>query len=50
MIVEVAISPTDVDQVRKGQSARVRFSSFNLASTPEINGKVIYTNEMTPER
>lgn len=42
MIVEVAISPSDVDQVRKGQVARVRFSAFNLASTPEIDGKVAY--------
>lgn len=42
MVVEVAISPSDVDQVRKGQLARVRFSSFNLSSTPEIDGKVAY--------
>jgi HlyD family type I secretion membrane fusion protein len=42
MVVEAAISPGDVDQVVKGQPARVRFSSFNRAATPEISGRVIY--------
>ncbi|HMO67059.1 MAG TPA: HlyD family type I secretion periplasmic adaptor subunit [Novosphingobium sp.] len=42
MVVEAAISPADIDQVRKGQVARVRFSAFNLAATPEIEGKVAY--------
>lgn len=42
MVVEAAISPVDIDQVVKGQVARVRFSSFNRAATPEIAGKVIY--------
>jgi len=42
MVVEAAISPTDIDQVAKGQLARVRFSAFNRAATPEITGKVIY--------
>lgn len=42
MVVEAMISPTDIDQVMKGQIARVRFSSFNRATTPEIPGKVTY--------
>ncbi|MCW1381309.1 HlyD family type I secretion periplasmic adaptor subunit [Novosphingobium sp. KCTC 2891] len=42
MVVEAMISPTDIDQVMKGQEARVRFSAFNRASTPEIPGKVVY--------
>jgi len=42
MVVEAAISPADIDQVRQGQTARVRFSAFNVAATPEIDGKVIY--------
>ncbi|MFD2781439.1 HlyD family efflux transporter periplasmic adaptor subunit [Novosphingobium pokkalii] len=33
MIVEASISPTDIDQVRVGQAARVRFSAFNRAAT-----------------
>jgi HlyD family type I secretion membrane fusion protein len=41
-VVEVAISPNDVDQVRIGQPARVRFTGFNLATTPELIGKVSY--------
>lgn len=42
MVVEAAVSPADIDQVRKGQKARVRFTAFNLATTPEIEGKVAY--------
>jgi HlyD family type I secretion membrane fusion protein len=42
MVVEVAVSPADIDQVREGQNARIRFSAFNLSSTPEIDGKVSY--------
>lgn len=47
LIVESAISPTDVDQVRKGQRARIRFSAFNASSTPEYTGRVIL---VAPER
>ena len=42
MVVEAMIAPTDIDQVRSGQDAMVRFSAFNRASTPEIAGKVTY--------
>ena len=42
MVVEANVSPTDIDQVVRGQSARVRFSAFNRAATPEIPGKVVY--------
>jgi len=42
MVVEVAISPTDIDRVRKGQSARIVFSAFNRATTPQIPGRVAY--------
>lgn len=42
MVVEAAVSPADIDQVAKGQKARVRFSAFNRAATPEINGTVVY--------
>lgn len=41
-VVEVAVSPDDIDQVRKGQTAYVRFTSYNRASTPELRGRVIY--------
>jgi HlyD family secretion protein len=42
MVIEAFISPSDVDQVRTGQHAVVRFTSFNRAATPEIEGRVSY--------
>lgn len=42
MVVEALVMPEDVDQVRTGQRATVRFASFNRAATPEIPGKVVY--------
>lgn len=42
MVVEAMVSPTDIDQVHTGQKTRVRFSAFNLTTTPEIAGKVVY--------
>ena len=42
MVVETMVSPTDIDQVRTDQLARVRFSAFIRAATPEIPGKVTY--------
>jgi HlyD family secretion protein len=38
--VEAKISPRDIDQVQVGQPAMLRFSAFNLRTTPEINGTV----------
>jgi len=37
---EIKISPVDIDQVREGQSARVRLTAFNRNTTPELRGKV----------
>ncbi|MEO5587215.1 MAG: HlyD family type I secretion periplasmic adaptor subunit [Novosphingobium sp.] len=42
LIVEAAIGPTDIEQVRTGQPARIRFTSFDATSTPEVVGKVIF--------
>lgn len=42
MVVQVKIAPGDVDQVRVGQSARVRFSGFNQQTTPEVPGKLVF--------
>jgi HlyD family secretion protein len=44
MVVEARISPADVDQVRIGQGAVVRFSAFNLQTTPELNGRVAHVS------
>ena len=38
LAVEAKVNPHDIDQVQVGQSAVLRFSAFNLRTTPEING------------
>jgi HlyD family secretion protein len=40
LIVEAKAQPQDIDSLRVGQSAVLRFSAFNLRTTPEINGIV----------
>lgn len=40
LAVEAKLSPQDIDQVRVGQTAVLRFAAFNSRTTPEINGKV----------
>lgn len=40
LTVEARIAPSDIDQIRPGQVARLRFSAFNQQSTPELDGAV----------
>ena len=40
LAVEVRIHPQDIDNVRVGQRAVLRFSAFNTRTTPEIDGTV----------
>ena len=40
LMVEAKVNPHDIDKVQVGQSAVLRFSAFNLRTTPEINGTV----------
>lgn len=40
LVVEVKVSPQDIDQVRRGQTVLLRFSAFNQQVTPEIEGSV----------
>jgi HlyD family secretion protein len=40
LLVEAKVSPHDIDQLQIGQSAVLRFSAFNLRTTPEINGVI----------
>ena len=40
LIVEAKVQPQDIDQVRVGQTAVMRFTNFSSRSTPEINGEV----------
>lgn len=40
MKIEFKVAIQDIDQVRLGQSAKLRFSAFNQRTTPEISGVV----------
>jgi len=40
LMVEAKVSPQDIDKVQFGQSAALRFSTFNMRTTPEIFGSV----------
>jgi HlyD family secretion protein len=40
LYVETRIATQDIDKVRIGRPALVRFSAFNLRTTPEVNGIV----------
>lgn len=42
LIVEARIEPQDVDQIRLGDSAALRFSAFSQSTTPEILGTVTH--------
>ncbi|MCJ2012625.1 HlyD family type I secretion periplasmic adaptor subunit [Methylobacterium sp. J-076] len=41
LLVEVRVQPQDIDNVRLGQSAMLRFPAFNLRTTPEVEGEVV---------
>lgn len=38
--VEIRINPSDIDQIRVGDQARVKIHAFNQRTTPELNGAV----------
>ena len=40
LLVEARIQPSDIDHVRAGQPALLRFSAFNQRTTPELTGVV----------
>lgn len=40
LLVEARLQPQDIDQVRPGQKAFVRFSAFNQRVTPQLTGTV----------
>jgi HlyD family secretion protein len=42
--VEARLQPNDIDQVRVGQKAFIRFSAFNQRVTPQIVGLVSYVS------
>ena len=40
LLVEAKVEPKDIDQVSLGQPVVLRFSAFNMRTTPELNGSV----------
>jgi HlyD family secretion protein len=40
LTVEAKVLPHDIDQLHPGQSAVIRFTSFNQRTTPEVTGEV----------
>ena len=40
LLVEVKIAPQDIDQLYRGQTATLRFTAFNMRTTPEIKGSI----------
>jgi HlyD family secretion protein len=40
LLVEAKVDPKDFDKVQLGQPVLLRFSAFNIRTTPEINGTV----------
>jgi HlyD family secretion protein len=45
--IEARLQPNDIDQVRTGQQAYVRFSAFNQRVTPQLAGQVAYVSADT---
>ncbi len=40
LVIDAKVAPQDIDQVRAGQTAFVRFSAFNHRTTPEVTAVV----------
>jgi membrane fusion protein, type I secretion system len=47
LLVEAKVEPKDIDQVQFGQPVVLRFSAFNMRTTPELNGTVVRTGADT---
>lgn len=41
LLVEVKISPADINDIYRGQSAKLRFSGLNIRTTPEVQGELV---------
>lgn len=52
LVVTAHVSPMDIDRVREGLLAQVRFSAFKQALAPKVEGKVINlsADKLTDER
>ena len=47
LLIEARLQPKDIDQVRSGQTAFVRFSAFNQRTTPQLAGTVSFVSADT---
>jgi HlyD family secretion protein len=47
LLVEARLQPKDIDQIRSGQTAFVRFSAFNQRTTPQLAGTVSFVSADT---
>lgn len=45
--IEAKVTPVSIDQVAEGQRARLRFSTFNQRTTPELEGRVARVSPAT---
>ena len=52
LVVEAKVAPVDIDRLELGKTADIRFSAFNNATTPVIEGKLtrISADRLTDER
>ncbi len=51
LIVEAKVQPQDIDQVRVGQPAVLRYTTFNSRTTPELNGEVaVVSGDVTQDQ
>ena len=41
LVVEAKVLPIDIDRVRIGQTAEIRFTAFKMRDTPRVDGKLI---------
>ncbi len=44
LVLNGLVMPSDIDRVEVGQPARIRLSAFNQATTPELEGEVIFVS------
>lgn len=47
LVVEAQVDPQDIDSVKKGLPASVRFGAFNMRDTPPVDG---YVGAVSPDR
>jgi HlyD family secretion protein len=47
LTVEAQISPADRDQLRIGQEAMLSFSAFNVQTTPQLEGRLVFISAET---